>query len=143
VDGADMQAVYALRGWGLFALTAGRRAGVTGWAAQCSHEPPRMWVAASGADAEAIRAGGRFGLSLLAEDQLPLARDLARGAAAPADALQPSEAGVDVLRDAVAQFACEVEGELAGGVFYGPVAAFAWGRRDASQLRADQLAAIR
>lgn len=141
VDGADMMAVYAWRAWGLFALTAGGRLSVTGWAAQCSHEPPRMWVGAQGEDAEAIRRTGRFALSLLAEEQLPVARDLARGVQPPAASLKDAGVGVPVLRDCIAHFACEVEGEFGDGGFYGPVTSLAWDRREAGQLRADQLGA--
>lgn len=134
VQGADMAAVYARRRWGLFALTAGERLSVTGRAAQCSHEPPRMWVAAGGEDAAAIRREGRFGLSLLAEDQLPFAVQLARGVQPPTATLKEAARGV-------AHFVCAVEGELSGGVFHGPVTAFDWDRPGSAQLRADRLAA--
>ena len=154
-DAATLDAVYAGRRWGLFLIAA--RSGavehlhVGGWAIQCSHLPPRMLVCVDRRlpAVDLIRASGRFALSLLAEDQLPLALALHTGNAGPA-ALAGAlflRAGLDppVLEDAVAHFVCQVEGEFdtAGdhAGFHGPVTRFAWGRRHAPQLRADQLTA--
>lgn len=145
----------AHRQWGLF-LVAAHEGGrdhlhVGCWAIQCSHEPPRMLVSVDRRlpAVPLIRASGRFALSLLAADQLELAVTVLRGATEPAALptarLRRLDGGEAVLADAVAHFICQVEGEFNAGAdfagFYGPVRAFAWGRRDAQQLRDDQLAA--
>ncbi len=96
-----------------------------------------------------IRTSGRFGLSLLAEDQLPLALRVWRGAASPAaldrDRLVRDGDDPPVLERGVGHFVCEVAGEFNADAdcvgFHGPVVRFGWGRRAAAQLRADQLTA--
>ena len=158
VEGADarvLEAVYGRRQWGLFLVTA-HAGGVTHlhvgcWAIQCSHQPPRMLVCIDRhlPAADLVRASGRFALSLLAEDQLPVAVRVVGGATVP-EALtgvrfRSLGEGLPVLDDAVAHFLCSVEGEFNAGAdhagFYGPVLDFGWGRRDAPQLRDDQLMA--
>ena len=154
-DAATLASVYAGRQWGLF-LVASRCGGVEhvqvgSWAIQCSHLPPRMLacVDRSLSAADLIRGSGRFALSLLAEDQLPLALRVSGGISAPADLGDARflRAGEDppVLQDAVAHFTCRVDGEFNSGAdhvgFHGPVTRFGWGRRLATQLRADQLVA--
>lgn len=156
VQGADasvLEAVYCRRRWGLFLVSAhadgSDRLHVGCWAIQCSHQPPRMvvWIDRRLPDVDLVRASGRFALSLLAEDQAPLAQAVLRGATSPA-ALPGARfrrlaGGCPVLEGAVAHFLCSVEGEFGSGAdyagFYGPVAEFGWGRREAPQLRADQL----
>lgn len=153
-DGATLEAVYGLRRWGLF-LVAARAGGVEHlhvgcWVIQCSHEPPRMLVCVDRhlPSADLIRQSGRFALSLLAEDQRPLALRVRGGIVSPAELgdARFTRQGDDppILADAVAHFVCGVEGEFNGGAdfagFHGPVTAFGWGRRQAPQLRADQLA---
>lgn len=155
-EGADaehLEAVYRRRRWGLFLLSARDQERehlvVTGQAIQCSHQPPRMLVCVERGSpaADLIRRDGRFALSLLAGDQLPVARAVLGGRMAPAHLPGVPFARVDgcpVLSGAVAHFRCAVEGtcdEDADHVgFYGPVEAFGWGRPDAPQLRADELA---
>ncbi len=154
-DPAIVEAVYARRRWGLFLAAAragnAERVEVCGWAVQCSHEPPRMLacLGRGGAAADLVRRHGRFSLSLLGEDQLPLALRVRGGAGAPADldGARWRREGEDppFLEDAVAHFTCAVEGEIGGDTdfagFHGPVVGFGWGRREAAQLRTDQLAA--
>lgn len=157
-QGADalvLEAVYGRRRWGLFLVSA-HAGGVTHlhvgcWAIQCSHQPPRMLVCIDRRlpAVDLIRTSGHFALSLLAEDQLPLALAVLRGATSPAELpgarFQRVGEGYPVLEDAVGHFLSSVEGEFNGGAdyvgFYGPVVHFGWGRRSAPQLRADQLAA--
>lgn len=155
VDASVLESVYGHRQWGLF-LVAARAGGaehlhVGCWAIQCSHQPPRMLVCIDRRlpAPDLVRAGGHFALSLLAEDQLPLALAVLRGATTPAELpggrFQRVGEDYPVLEGAVAHFLCSVEGEFNGGAdyagFYGPVVRFGWGRPSAPQLRDDQLAA--
>ncbi len=149
-DAAALQAVYRERRWGLFLVGASaggaEHVEVSSWAIQCSHQPPRMLLCLErdGPAAALVQAGGRFALSLLAEDQLPLALAIRQGAT-PSERLRRAEGAGPYLEDAVGHFLCAVEGQFNANAdsvgFYGPVLRFGWGRQTAPQLRQDQLLA--
>ena len=140
-----------IRGVCLISTRAGSRMHLHGgcWLTAAAHRPPRLLVAfpKEFEGAELVRRGGAFALSLLAEDQAPLAQAVLGGAtsptALPGVSFRRLAAGCPVLEGAVAHFLCSVEGEFGADAdyagFYGPVSEFSWGRREAPQLRADQL----
>jgi flavin reductase (DIM6/NTAB) family NADH-FMN oxidoreductase RutF len=156
VDGPRLAAVYGLRAWGVCLVTVhacGRdHAHVTAWAVQCSHRPPRMLVMLPrGGPADVLcDEGGAFGLTLLARDQAGLVPALAAAGGdprrVPALALRRGPTGCLLLRDGVGWFDCRLDprlrfghdGDHVGAI--GEVVDFGWGRRDADQLRVQDLA---